>query len=94
MNEPNKQTPPPQPHAAPPPLSHPKSLAAPAVASAQMYPINRSVVVACPPYLQCYYMDSSFQICQAYHTLSVEGSSSGQSPPSPALMKLAQIMYK
>ncbi len=60
MSEPNEQTPPPLPHAAP--------------------------VAASPPYLQCYYPESSFQMCQAYHPSSVAGASSGQSHPSPALM--------
>ncbi len=51
-----------------------------------MNPINRTKVDASPLYLRCYHPDSPFQICQAYHPLSVAGASSGSSHPSLALM--------
>ncbi len=92
MSEQHEQTPPPQPHGAPPLLTHPKPLAAQDVASTRMNPINRTKVAASPPYLQCYYPDSSFQICQAYHQSSVAGASNGQSHPSLALMDLSLLL--
>ncbi len=84
MSNPNEQIPPPLPHEAPPPLCCSTPPAAPG--GLMEKPINRSAVAVGPPYLQCYYPDTSFQKFQSHHKFSVAETSQSQSPPPPAVM--------